>query len=1013
MNIYSGPTRRVLRRSNDANGFRVEGLVDHLESRTVYCKQRIQLQQTATNNLADFGLEWLGVDENGMNYNVGDPIPFSQKHVFEDRFLLNNTFVNMKFKPDQAYNYLPVENRTIARLAPLLCSEKRLNNITKLPIVTDDGVHNVKGIVTVQHGAYGRFYFGYTYALNGNVADGLVGEHSPYFLPNPDQAVAGGNVLQPSVFGFLPLAMPSGQRLRHYPKQYRLGEKAWYRVTWGGEPHVKEYGEPCGELEWFYNEEEDVYELDPFYIDVPWPIDNPTKFKRVRTPKLQTFRSNEWNPYNYWFTEHIDGIHEEGRTSLPAAAEIEVAVLGGAYVDTTQNSKDFVKISLGAFAVALNPAAANPANNGAPFGFGDNVGPFEPLKELFWFVPAFRIVKGNNISSIPRPRRFDEDRDAVLGQTWRANNDMQWPYRTVLANTPAAERINAAALNRAELDGLQMPFWADYEETKHRVQYIEDSRFPGQGILTEDPIWEYVHVASYVDMRTEAQILAGHAVLYGLKFRTDAEIGDDHISQLINDFKDMVVDTRLIGNAFNAHGAKALYLLLQRNPYNEGNQFHMYRLQVDECNRYYFAGANGNYDNGLPAVANASWDDRVANWDDNRTVQIGQEATRGGYYHRTNLSVFRGTASAVTHQDINQPFGDRGAYVIQDILGVGQIEQNWFGVNQYTEWAPANGARLAVPFPTIVQSATFYEANADNQAKLYMPRKKTIVNTIALAKTRTVTCVEPLIGYGSGAAELHCIRPLNFARHGQNWPLIVQDYEYTMSRNLDFMFTRGFIKSEYTNLIVTPEAPIVFTSISEKHHGVYQADKEVTTISEVSPTINVHKTTYTPGSTASIEFETREGNFEYLFMFIEYNHELGNQIGPYRDSIITSLQLKVRGRENLFVRELAGDELERLSRENCHDLCDWRGLHESGQGLLLRLADVGLTEEKPFPSRGRIQLEVTLLTEDAPAAEIWPENMGTNDALLASRTFYVAVIRENQLLKGNFEQMQFVFLNEE
>ena len=45
--------------------------------------------------------------------------------------------------------------------------------------------------------------------------------------------------------------------------------------------------------------------------------------------------------------------------------------------------------------------------------------------------------------------------------------------------------------------------------------------------------------------------------------------------------------------------------------------------------------------------------------------------------------------------------------------------------------------------------------------------------------------------------------------------------------------------------------------------------------------------------------------------------------------------------------------------------------------------------------------------------EEWSDELNTVAALEADRTFNVAVIRQNQLLKGDFESMRFVFLNEE
>ena len=145
-----------------------------------------------------------------------------------------------------------------------------------------------------------------------------------------------------------------------------------------------------------------------------------------------------------------------------------------------------------------------------------------------------------------------------------------------------------------------------------------------------------------------------------------------------------------------------------------------------------------------------------------------------------------------------------------------------------------------------------------------------------------------------------------------------------------------------------------FTTISEKMPGVHQQDKELMRIAEVTPTFDAFKTNFTDSpeqvnhlpSIPIIEIETRSGMFEYIFMWLEYPSQDVEGFFPYSDPIIQSLQFKVRGRENLFVRKLDGDDLERLSRANCHKLCNWREWHESGQGILLSLADLGLTRSE-------------------------------------------------------------------
>ena len=82
-----------------------------------------------------------------------------------------------------------------------------------------------------------------------------------------------------------------------------------------------------------------------------------------------------------------------------------------------------------------------------------------------------------------------------------------------------------------------------------------------------------------------------------------------------------------------------------------------------------------------------------------------------------------------------------------------------------------------------------------------------------------------------------------------------------------------------------------------------------------------------------------------------------------------------------------------------------------GQGILLSLADIGLTEEVAFPERNRIQLEVTCKKKIDPDKALWDD--GTTDVDLPTQLkFNVVLIRQNQLFKGDIMGTRFVFLNE-
>ena len=105
------------------------------------------------------------------------------------------------------------------------------------------------------------------------------------------------------------------------------------------------------------------------------------------------------------------------------------------------------------------------------------------------------------------------------------------------------------------------------------------------------------------------------------------------------------------------------------------------------------------------------------------------------------------------------------------------------------------------------------------------------------------------------------------------------------------------------------------------------------------------------------------------------------------------------------MRVLDQYDIERLSRQNSHKLCDWRSLHDHGQGILIHLADIGLTEEIAFPRRKRIQLEITLMEDTTELSDI-------SAIVTDQRTFNVVAVRQNQLLTGDVLGCKFSFVNE-
>ena len=295
-----------------------------------------------------------------------------------------------------------------------------------------------------------------------------------------------------------------------------------------------------------------------------------------------------------------------------------------------------------------------------------------------------------------------------------------------------------------------------------------------------------------------------------------------------------------------------------------------------------------------------------------------------------------------------------------------------------------------------------------NVIKLFIPRRKKIENHFAAVTDVTVECIEPFFGYCSGTSQLECEHPLDTRKYGKNFPLTIQDYRYNYLRDASPIVDqlRGYIKDEWTTLVITAENDPEFTSTSDKMAHIRQENKELMKIDEITPTFNSYSKDYDPGQSAEINIETRSGMFEYIFLYCKYKRGSTDTQSPYYEPVITKIRFKVRGRQNMFVKKLDQFDLERISRQNCHSGCDWRALHDQGQGVLLHLADIGLTEEIPFPKRKRIQLQITLLSDTTEKNEI------IHEIQTDRRIFYAVLIRQNQRMSGDRMGCRFSFLNE-
>ena len=181
---------------------------------------------------------------------------------------------------------------------------------------------------------------------------------------------------------------------------------------------------------------------------------------------------------------------------------------------------------------------------------------------------------------------------------------------------------------------------------------------------------------------------------------------------------------------------------------------------------------------------------------------------------------------------------------------------------------------------------------------------------------------------------------------------------------------------------------------------------------ESSHDIQEYTVQYARGEKPSIELSTRQGQFEYVFLWCDFIKRAADENMPTSRPVISSLRYSVDGRENRFVRELDRFDLENMSRENSHELCDFRKLHDSGRGVLLHLGDFGLTESVRFGFKYRLALKFELTSTTDPLVETGPWGTTADVISGATRTFNIALIRHNRLLSGDIVSTRFEFLNE-
>ena len=1034
MQKYSGPIRRVIKKTSSGSEFKVDGTMNHLESRNTFIKQEFTLEQYRTmdewGNIAD---EWIFEEEKSVfGLEANHRVPFHEKPVIEDRLMINKSLQNLAFKPHNSVNYLNLDNEAQTRLTPLLCSERSFNNVTKKPVLKYDNDNEIADTAFVQVGGYNRFWFGALRDYDDEAGVTNIAGKAPFFLADYTADLDNGNPPIYSAFGWLPQNLHTGQVLKQDSALY-LDEKL------------------CGLIEFKYDKVRDIYKSEPFEVLLNYDLagqtllhsaytdqehlknDQPTTL-HLTVPSMETL-SSHLTPYNYFF---VNDVGNAGRGSLPTPAQIAAAG-----INETLNLRDFVAVPCGAYpGVVRDPV--------------DYIGQDvlaarqkQSYHEIYMFVPCFRIVKGHRRSSIARPRRFAGNFAAVLAQNFIALN-----------NTPLIDNAIFDLANQDTFLPSTRAFWANYYSTKFRYfdgdEVTTLDQATGRYTSTRNYLYDYVKIGD-IRIQNAANGADQHPII-GLQFQPDENFANyPHIRTMI----DTILLKANAAPRIIANDTGEFFCLWANTDQPKDNPENMkpLRIRLNSLNTFYNKTHivnnlyDGKFANGLALVAHKA--DMLLN----RQVQFevdaiphdnvqGLEARLRHTRYRKHLNMFKNPRAETTYAEMlqvaiagvlpngNQAVSDADRAIIKQLGMYSKYSSELHGEDQFAKELTERsvftfadtpegdegllavdilGTNPGVPlefFPQRAINGSLGNANFeyydDATCELFIPVRRQIPIKLALPHKITVECQEPFIGYTSGTNVLDCKQPLNTHKFGTNFPLSIQDYSYHFSQSFADIFKRGYLNDYRTELVVKAVSYPEFTTISEKHGRINQEDKEVLQIGELTSTIERHSKLYERADLPTIEIEVRQGMFEYLFCWIEYKRNPIYQNLPLTDPVITGLRIHIRGRENLFLKSLDASDLEQLSRYNCHKDCDWRALHDNGQGILLHLSDIGLTEEIPFGKRERIVLSVELTDR------VQLKTPETGDFFEGSQqqVFNVALIRENQLLSGDFKSCRFEYYNE-
>jgi hypothetical protein len=123
---------------------------------------------------------------------------------------------------------------------------------------------------------------------------------------------------------------------------------------------------------------------------------------------------------------------------------------------------------------------------------------------------------------------------------------------------------------------------------------------------------------------------------------------------------------------------------------------------------------------------------------------------------------------------------------------------------------------------------------------------------------------------------------------------------------------------------------------------------------------------------------------------------------------IYELEIKVFGQSFPITKQLNFQELEYLTKKNCHPRCNFKDNMNIEPIVLLKLEDLGLaTESVGYPYAKRLEMEVRIKQLILPVH--WNQRYRTADQPAPPMRAFAAFVYENHVLEGNNNRLDFVW----